>query len=535
MNDRPSAVTGQRTDRAVDLSRPGWAASPARLAKLKARAEHRSVLRDLAEGRHKRVLLELGHAAHRYREIRNHAGKITQLVSMINLVRKAVKVHASVLVGNAAVVSVPEGFAEQEERIAMIRSESMFDALLMRTVRRATLESECAVRVDIDPAKGTVLCVEENDLCLPVGEDGPDMQPTVYERRWFVERQQATGRKKYLRVERHRLAAELTGDTAAGGVIEQEAYEARDDDAYADLTKLKRVPLAVAVPDNTPADLVFTGLDRNLITRLVTDFDDDGWPEMLMSRGDIDLVDVHAASFSRLARTMEQHGAAKVRIGEQMVGKDGKVNLADDAIIDPDKQFEYIMPGYDFPGMLEWMNQTLRLMLLGLDVSPALLGVKLEGGAMPDTYDKLRLESTNVLIRARTAQRYCEPALETVWWVAGMVDARRPMMGYAVGEVDVALRPEIPADEIDTTRFLAEQMREGLVDEETAVTRLHGDGAAVTILERLRAGRAARAAEAQAAVFGAMGFGGTPSEPAADPVGGAEAGTNANTNAGDAA
>lgn len=493
----------------ADLTRPGWVASPARLARLRARAEHRGVLRDLAEGRHKRVLIEMGHASHRYRAIRNHAGKITQLVAMINLVRKAVKVHASVLVGNAAVVSPGEGFEAQAERIALIRSESMFDALLMRAVRRATLEGECPIRVDIDAAKGTVLCLDDNDVCLPVGHDGPDMQPTVWERRWIVERKTPEGPRKYLRVERHRLAPELVGAAAtAAGVIEQEAYKARSDDIHAELTVLERVPLHQAV-DNPPADIAATGLDRNLITRLVSDMDEAGWPEMLLSRGDIDLVDVHAAGFSRLARTMEQHGSAKVRVGEQMIGPDGEADLSSDSIIDPDKQFEYLMPGYDFAGMLEWLNQTLRLLLMGLDVSPAMLGVKLEGGAMPDTYDKLRLESTNVLIRARTAQRYAEPALETVWWLAGMVDAQRPMMGYPVGEVDVALRPEIPADEIDTTRFLAEQVRERLTDPETAVTRLHGDGAAPVVLERLRAESDRRVSEAQASVFGAgLGFGG---------------------------
>lgn len=508
-NPAIAAPPGTSPVPAPDMTRPGWVASPARLATLSKRAQHRAILRDLAEGKHKRVLIELGHAAHRYRQIRNEAGKLTQLVAMINVVRKAVKVHASVLVGNPAVVSVGEEFTAQAERIAMVRSESMFDSLLMRAVRRATLESECAIRVDIDPAKGTVLCLEDNDVCLAVGEDGPDDQPTVWERRWFKEVKTTDGVKKYLRVERHRVEA-------GEGLIEQEVYKAKGDDVFVELTKLERVPLATVL-DNPPADVVRTGLDRNLITRLVTDFDDNGWPEMLLSNGDIDLVDVHAASFSRLARTMEQHGAAKVRISEQMVDKDGRVNLSDDAIVDPDKQFEYILAGYDFPGLLEMMTQTLRLLLLSVDVSPALLGVKLEGGAMPDTYDKLRLESTGVLIRARTAKSYIQPALETVWWLVGMVDTQRPMMGYAVGEVDVALRPEIPADEIDTTRFLAEQMREGLVDEETAITRLHGDGAAPTILERLRSGRAARAAEAQASVFGAMGFGNRP-DPAADPA-----------------
>lgn len=501
---------------AVDLTRPGWVASPARLDKLRCRAEHRHVLRDLAEGRHKRVLIELGYAAHRFRHIANEAGKLTQLVAMINLVRKAVKMHASVLVGNSAVVSVQEGFDAQAERIALIRSESMFDALLMRAVRRATLEGECPMRVDIDPAKGTVLCIDDNDVCLPVGEDGPDMQPTVWERRWFKERRGPDGLKRYLRVERHRVVA-------GQGVIEQEAYKATGD-VYADLSKLVRVPLS-DVLDQPPADVTHTGLDRNLITRLVSDFDDDGWPEMLLSRGDIDLVDVHAASFNRLARTMEQHGSAKVRVGEQMVRPDGTVDLSADAFVDPDKQLEYIIAGYDVPGMLEWLRQTLRLMLLGLDISPALLGVKLEGGAMPDTYDKLRLESTGVLIRARTAQRYIEPAMETVWWVTGMIDAQRPMMGYPIGEVDVALRPEIPADEIDTTRALAEQLNNRLIDPETAITRLHGDGAAPGILARLDAARQAEVAAAQATVWGAgLGFSSNPpAGPEASDNGGAVA------------
>jgi hypothetical protein len=510
---------------------PAWLPDRDHLAKLRKRAAARHVIRELARGNVRKVLVQMAMTMHRYGRVQNQAGAINELVVVLNLIELAIRAHKVILAGNPAVITAPEGFAEQEAAIAMIRSESHFDALLMRAAGRAYLDGEAVMRANYHPRLGTIVRLESNDEWLPVGADGPDMQPEVYERRWFVERMDGRRKVTYLRVERHRV------DPVLGGVIDQEAYlcPVRDVFVALDDARLRPVELAAVTPENTPEPLTQTGLDRSTVYRLVTDFDADDMPRMLLDDSDHALFDTTAAAFSRLARTMEVHGKAKVRVGEEMIDADGKVDLSRDAIHDPDKLFEYIIANYDFEGLRDWALKIQQMNMVRLGMSPALHGIRHDAGATPDTFDKLRLESTGALMCAGIARTYCEPALESLMYVATWMESRRGLNGWPVGEVDATLHPEIPADIVDRARGWGEMVQNRMVDEEYAIRRLHGDGAAPGILARLAAQDEARARRDQAAIFGGMGFGGggarpteptdpaTP-EPAADPAAAAAGG-----------
>lgn len=478
---------------------PAWLADPKRLTALRERAARRRVIRQLLRGDVKEVFVRMGRSAHKYGDMINNSGQITQLVVMFNALSLAASMHASVLVGNPAVVSVPEGFEEQGRALRSIRSESMLDALLHRGASQSVVDGETPFRVDRQPGKGVVVSMDSVDTCIPVGIDGHDFQPTAWERRWIVERTIDRRKHEFLRVERHRVVNGV-------GVVEQEAYESRGTDLYADLSKAKAVPLATAVPENTPEPRTVTGLDRNTIVRIVRDFDHDGWPRMMLNQGDIDLLDVGAAAFSRLVTTMEKHGVPKIRVSESMLNEHGSVDVSKPAVVDEEGIFEYIVVAHEFEAMINWLKQVLQLLLVSLQVSPSLIGMKLSEGAMPDTFDKIRLESTGTMTAARTARMYAEPALEDLLYSASVVASQTGLNGWPVGEVDVTLTPEIPADEIDRARSLAEMKREGLISEKAAITRLHGEGAAATILADLETERAAATARNQSALFGA-GFG----------------------------
>lgn len=490
---------------------PAWRADPKRLGLLRKRAARRHIIRELARGHVRDVLLKMCLTMHKFGRVQNHSGAINELVAVLNVVELAVSAHAVILAANPAVITAGEAFAEQDAAIAMIRSESHFDGLLMRAASRAYLDGEAPMRADYHETLGTIVRLESVDEWLPVGEDGPDMQPTVWERRWFVERVEGVNKRKvvYMRVERHRVVQ-------GRGVIEQEAYRTKGSrDTYADLATLQAVPLNRAVPDNVHEPVTYTGLDRNLIYRMVTDFDADGMPRLLLDDSDLALFDTTAAAFSRLAHTMELHGKPKARVGEQMVRPDGTVDLSAEALVDPDKLFEYILANFDFASLRDWAFKVQQILMVRLRMSPALHGIKHDSGATPDTYDKLRLESTAALMAANTAKTYFEPAIESLIWVATVMESMRGLNGWPVGEVDCTLHPEIPADMIDRARAWAEIKREDLVDEEYAIRRLHGDGAAEGIIARLGTQRQAKVERDQAVVF--SGFGSFDPTPPAGP------------------
>lgn len=482
---------------------PQYIANPNRLSTLRKRASFRALMRAIESGAWGEVLLKLKKTSHRFKDVANHEGELNALLVKVNSIRLGIRVHATVLTGKPISVGVPEGFDAQSDAIAMIRKRSAFDALLSQCARRANIESEATLRVAIDPDHGVVICSDRNSEVLAVGPDGPDMQPTVYERRWIIERTINNAKVKFLRVERHRAPGGV-------GVIEQEAYRTKTTDLYIDLTKLTRVQLSEAVPGTTLEERYETGVSVPLITRLVCEYYD-GWPEFLLSESDIDLLDTNTAAFSRVARSLEQHGQPKARVGSGLVNDNNEVVVSEDAIVDDEKTFEYISPDYDFASMLEFFNKTMAMLLGVIQVSPALVGIKLEGGAMPETYDKLRLEGTNTLSRAKTSSRYFTPALERALTAASIIDAKRPMSGYAVGEVSVQMFPELPRDRIDIAREAAELLagdgKFPLIDHRTAVEMVNESGADA-IMDRIEEDQAKQAQRDQASLAGAFGVGG---------------------------
>ena len=482
---------------------PGYITPKTKLEKIRKRRVIANIMRQLERGDWEAFLIKANKAKHHYREIQTHGGEIKPLLVKINIVKMAIRLHVLALVGRAVTLSLPEGFEDQRAALGEIRKRSHFDALIMQVARTANIDSFATMRVDLRPGRGVVICTDDNSMLLPVGPDGPDMQPTVWERRWIIERKAGDKVAKYLRVERHSAPDEV-------GRIEQEVYAYAGSDLLVDLggELVKRVDLAVALPDEPIEELTLTGLPYPLITRLVNEYFD-GEPEMLISEHDLDLLDLSAATVSRYDRALEKHSAPKVRISENMIDPDsGKVEIGD-ALVDPDKLFEYIVQNVDFGSMVTAMNKVLQLVCTMLQVSPALLGIKLEGGAMPDTYDKLRLESTNTLSRAIVSARYMTPALERVFTTASLMDTQRPLRGYAVSPVGVTMHPGLPKDPIDTAREMNELRGAAggpLIDLRSALEEIHGATAAEGIYQQLMAEAELRIEQDQRSLM--LGFAG---------------------------
>ncbi|MCL4221032.1 MAG: hypothetical protein KJZ65_06655 [Phycisphaerales bacterium] len=464
----------------------GYVAPAGTMDELRRRRRVRHIFRDLHSGRWSRVLLDLQMSQHRYRDLARHSGKIEPLLAKVNFFRLANSFHATVTAGNPVNTIVADGFDEQSDAIDAIRTTCLFDTLLMEAVRAVNIDCEAPLRVSVTDA-GTVITQDDPDQTLPVGPAGPDGQPTVWERRWIVERKDAAGRAmRFLRVERHRV---LNGR----GVIEQEAYKASGDRAWAlsdvlvDLDSLVRVEVADAITGGTPVppDMVETGASYPAIVQLVADRER-GEPMGKIAEHDLDIIDESAAAFSRMSRAHDLHSTPLLRVSEQMVDKKtGKVQLGDDGVLDPEKIVEYIAQGFDLGRMLEALDRILGLQLVMLRMSQALLGFKMGGGSAPDSYEKLRLEGTNTLAWARQTTAYCAPALGRLFTVATQIDARLPLRGYAVAPVTVEMRPELPKDRVELVREVAEERRAGLLSLESALTKVNGANGARGELEKL--------------------------------------------------
>ena len=75
--------------------------------------------------------------------------------------------------------------------------------------------------------------------------------------------------------------------------------------------------------------------------------------------------------------------------------EDGKVKMSElEAFIDPEGKVGYVSLAAEFDALSRFMDRMVRFALTDLQMSPALIGLKVGDGAAPDTVDKLRLEST---------------------------------------------------------------------------------------------------------------------------------------------
>jgi len=408
-----------------------------------------------------------------------------------------------------------EGNDGQTAAIEAIRERCLFDGLFHESMVMVASESEAPMIARIDAASGgAVICVGSNDEWFPIGASRPDGQPSVWERRWLVERKQdSAGNKKtktYLRVERHRMI----GD---GAVIDQEAYEGRYVETLSALGELKRVPLAQAFEPGmeVPEEFTATGLSRLPIVQLVR-YRSEGEPCPMLSRDDLDIVDTCAAAFSRIARALELHGNAMLKVGEGMLNDDGTLKSEElEVVVDPENEIGYIIPEYQFEHLLKWLDRVCEWMLVGpLSMSPSLLGMKIGGGAVPDSFDKLRLESTNTLSVAMRAVPYITQALGRVMTTATEMESALPLRGFSVSPVSATISPEIPRDDQQRSRDVGERMDRGLISLASALVELYGAERGEIELAQINEERDAAASRNRQELFGAIG-----SDDGADPIG----------------
>lgn len=468
-----SATTSPALKLAGGIGPPGFVASKARLEFLREQRRLRRLWNDIESGKWKSVLLDAQRTQHLFRKAERHGGLIAEMIVKVNLVKPAFTLHADVVANRPITTSTPEGHEEQQAAIASLRERCLWDGLFHQAALRTQIESEAALRVDRCATGEAVIVLDTNDECLPVGEPDPCAggQPSVWERRWIIERPNPNNRNKplrFLRVERHR---------ADGGVgaIEQEAYRTESDDTIQDLSELERVPLATAIADAgaVPEERTPTGMATPLVTQLVI-YRVDGQPRFRVSEHDLDILDQTMASVSQIARTLEKHFDPKLRINESMIdAKTGEVK-AWDTVIDPDKLVEYIQLTAQFEFMLKFIDRALDWLMVALEINAGLVGLEGAGGSPADTAAKLRLRSVKTIAAAQRARPYMQSALKRVFEQASLMDARRPTTGYAVAPVAVRIHPELPKDFADRVEEQNSALLAGVTSQRRAIAETHG-------------------------------------------------------------
>ncbi|MBL0920740.1 MAG: hypothetical protein IBJ10_01285 [Phycisphaerales bacterium] len=444
---------------------------------------------------------------HLFRHMERHGGRIAPLLEKLNIFRLAVNMHADITGLNPVTLDVPGEFEAQWERLRAIRAASLFDAAFHEALKCASLYGAAPFRVDRAPGSsggGAVVTLDDPAETFALGEDGPDGQPTVWERRWTVRREDAAARRvrTCLRVQRHRVSG-------TGGVVEEEAYavDGGGCDLLADLRRLRRVALAEALGTNMPAglrDSTPTGVPFPLLVRIANSTWR-GEPEARLPEAEIDLIDQTAASLSQVARAMAQHAAPKLRWPERLVGEDGVIDATIEAFADPDKEAEYIEVKFAFEPMLRFLDRALQNLATAMEITPALLGVEVQSGQAADSYRKLALKATQTLAAARRGVLTIKPALERLWTIASAVDSASGLTvgGYDVAPVEVILRPEIPRERIDAVEEQEAMLRAGLTSRFRAIAELHGEDQAEVILAEIEAEEGRAAQRQQTALFGA--------------------------------
>lgn len=181
----------------------------ATLARLREERRTQRMLRDLADGKWRKIILQA--AQGKYPVVKKHSGRIEALLLKLNVIGPAMEMHADVLAGEKSSVTSPEGYDAQQVAINAIKARCLWDTRLHQACELVNREGVAYVRAGVDDiTRRVTVAIEDNEVCFPVGRLGPDQQPTAYERRWVIEMIDPTDRTgkrkiKVLRVESHWL------------------------------------------------------------------------------------------------------------------------------------------------------------------------------------------------------------------------------------------------------------------------------------------------------------------------------------------
>lgn len=499
---------------AIDAARaagvPGWLPEEGVIERLRSMRTACRLARDLYEGKWREVLVESDKTQHLYRQMSRGSMErgieAKTLVSRVNIVALAVDMHAAIIVGRGVKATAIDD--AQQQALEEIKDRCLFDGLLAGLATTAVRSGAAYAHVNVG-ADGVFISQLNEHMVYPMGPVGYDGQPPAIERRWIVERSDPTDSRrkiKYLRVERHRVVDGTSMGRQA--IVEQEAYRVESDEVLVDLRDSKaarRVPLTqVGV---TAPDVVETGLRYPRVVQICR-ATEDGWPALLVSRSTLTMLDESAAALSRLSRAHGQHLAPKMRVPKAAIdSKTGNADTSRDNWYDPLKELEYIQQAsVQLDAGLAYFERVLETALTELRMPASLVGLKLNQGAQPQTYESRVMEASMTMIEAGKAPLIMGPAISRLLTVALLAESQLPGRFFAPAPVTAVLKPELPRTYADRVGEQREALEAGLTSRRRAVAELHGEDQVDAILAEIDADQDATARRQQTASFGAIGM-----------------------------
>lgn len=438
--------------------------------------------RMLYDGKWRQLLLDLQKTQHMFRDVKRHDRKVRPLVAKVNAFRLACMKHADLLLLDEPTISIPDEFPQQAQAWSRIADHCLIEQRIYELALLTNIESESYAMATREDGH-TCLHVLDALQTFPVGPIGHDGQPRTIDRRWVISKRSDDGRreKHYLRIERHR-----------SGSIENLLFETDSKTSLALHGRLKPVNLVDILGPDAPEPMIQTGIDRMLILRFANRLLRNE-PQPDLPPDDYDIIDELAALMSQLSRTLSKHADPKMRVPENLVDQDGTVDAAKlEAFTDPEGKAGYITWDAKIDAMLTVLDRVLSWLLITMEMSPALVGLK--DGAQQDSHEKLLLEGTNATSRAQRTAKYWRPLLERLIDTIIELDAISDSFGYSYDRVSVVLHPGLPRTQEERARTLSDQINSRLIDEETAREELHGKEKAELITDRLAQQDARRAA-----------------------------------------
>jgi len=424
-----------------------------------------------------------------YPSIKRHNGSIEELMAKVNAFRLAVMTHTKFMALEAPTVTIPDGFVMQAQRWASIASDCLFAMRVFESILKQYREAEAWWR--ITAVNGSAcLSVPDSLQVYPLGEFGHDDQPRAVDLRWVITKIIDKREKHYLRIERH-----------TPGVIENLAYSVQSRFACEIPDKAGPIDLKTVLGEQAPEPLQATGVDRPLLLRSALCVVDDE-TQALIEKEDFDIIDANAKALSQLLMNQDRHGSPILRVAEGHLEKDGSYDASKRARIDPDKHLEYIDYDAKLTEGLDAFSRILRYLMIQLEMSPELIGLK--EGAAAESYEKLMLNAVVTTSRAQLTRANNEPVLARVITTACQFDAHLHPTGYATAPVSVTLHPGLPRTPDEINRGLSEMHIARQMDQLTMLEQIHGPGKAKVIAERLEAEDARRTAALIGSTFGGM-------------------------------
>jgi len=141
----------------------------------------------------------------------------------------------------------------------------------------------------------------------------------------------------------------------------------------------------------------------------------------------------------------------------------------------------------------------------------SLIGFKPDGGAAPESYEKVRHEAIPTLETAKKTAGYMESGLSRLLFVACELDARTRLDsggGYPVRWAKATLHPQLPKDEQQVAVELQERRDARQISQLTMLEALHGPEIAAREMTRIGEDDARAAAVAQRSLGIGMAIGG---------------------------